>query len=305
MKEIKTFIIADLLILVLKIVGGWFLHSYTMLASSLLDVMLILGMLFLAKRKEDSKKIRGIFTALFGALVIFVSLALGFFVFTTKIRKTSLLIILPVIVCIIARFVVSSFYTNANYAKKKGLLSVGGIISNIDLYIFIAIIVAMILMKVSKWVSILKYADRVGTVLVSLLVIYKAYNLIRHSFAYLRETPREVPESYYNEINARKEVKEIEKIAVFNYGGLIGINCYIQLNDGVGTIDANSFVITLQDYLLKIADIVRVVLVEKKEEKKPKKAKVRSKKQDARNSRSGNGKKGSKGKGSKQKNKKS
>ena len=305
MKEIKAFIIADVIVLLLKVVCGFLLHSYTMLASGVIEVLLIVGTLLLSKKIEGNKKSRGILTALFGALIVFSSLVVLFFAFTTKLRKTSLLIILPVLVCLISRYVVSSFYTNSGYQRKKGLLSIGSMISNMDFANYIVIIVAMILMKISKWVGVLKYSDRVGAVLISLFVIYKAYNLIRHSFANLKDNKKEVPNEYLEEIKKRKEVKTLENMDVNLYGGFVGINCSLQIAEGIGPVDLNSFVITLQDYLLKIADIVRITLVEKKEEKKPKKVRVRSKKQDARNSRSGNGKKGSKGKNNKQKNKKS
>ena len=165
-------------------------------------------------------------------------------------------------------------------------------------------IVVMVLMKISKWVGFLKYSDRIGAVIIGLFVVYKAYDLIRHSFAYLKGMEKEVPENYIDEIKNRREVKSLEKIEFNSYGGFSNASCYIQVNDGVSMVDVNSFVITLQDYLLKIADMVKIYIVEKKKDEKPKKAKVRSKKQDARNSRSGNSKKSSKGKNSKQKNKK-
>lgn len=305
MKEIKSFIIVDLIILILKVLSGLFLHSYTVLVSGVFDLIFVLGMLLVSKKNLEKKKARGLFTSLLGALGILLVLITLFFAFTMKIRRTSVWIILPVVICLVARYIVSCFSTNASYQKKKGLLSVGIIGSTYDFASYIIVIIAMILMKVSKWVAFLKYSDRIGAVIIGLFVIYKSYELIRHSFASLKDMEKEVPEEYINEIGSRKEVKKLDKIELKSYGGFINAECSIQINEGVSMVDVNSFVITLQDYLLKIADVVKICLVEKKEEKKPKKVKVRSKKQDARNSRSGNSKKSTKKKNPKQKNKKS
>lgn len=304
MKEIKTFLIVDAVILLLKVLGGLLLHSYTILVSGVYDALLIIGMLLLRKKVEERKMLKGIFTALLGALSIMFVLSALFFAFTTEINRTSLLLLIPIFVCLISRYIVSCFYTNVSYQRKKGLLSLGTIGSSYDFAIYIIAIVVMVLMKISKWVGFLKYSDRIGAVIIGLFVVYKAYDLIRHSFAYLKGMEKEVPENYIDEIKNRREVKSLEKIEFNSYGGFSNASCYIQVNDGVSMVDVNSFVITLQDYLLKIADMVKIYIVEKKKDEKPKKAKVRSKKQDARNSRSGNSKKSSKGKNSKQKNKK-
>ena len=302
MKEIKTFLIVDLVILLLKVLSGLLFNSYTILISGIYDFVLIIGMLLLRKKLNEKKKSRGVYTALIGALGIFVNLIILFFAFTTEINRTSLWILVPLFICLMARYVVSCFYTNASYQRKKGLLSFGTIGSSFDFANYIIILVAMVLMKISKWVAILRFADRIGAVLISLFVIYKCYDLIRHSFAYLKEMIIEVPENYLNEIRNRREVKSLEKLELNCYGGYINANCYIKVNEGISMVDVNSFVITLQDYLIRIADLVKIYLVE--EGYKPKHVKVRSKKQDARDSRSGNGKKGSKGKNYKQKNKK-
>lgn len=302
MKEVKTFLIVDFVILLLKVLSGLLFNSYTILVSSIYDFIMIIGVLLIRKKLDEKKKSRGVYTALIGALGIFIDLIILFFAFTTEINRTSLWILVPLFICLIARYIVSCFYTNASYQRKRGLLSFGTIGSSFDFANYIVILVAMILMKVSKWVAILRFADRIGAVVISLFVIYKAYELIRHSFAYLKEMDIQVSEKFINEIKNRREIKSLEELELTSYGGYINCKCYIQINEGISMVDLNSFVITLQDYLIKIADLVKIYLVDK-DSNRPRRAKVRSMKQDARDSRSGNSKKGSKGKNRKQKNK--
>lgn len=302
MKKIKNFLIAELIILLVKVLGGYLSHSYTMIASGVYELTLILITLIASKVKEN-KKYKGILSSLLGFIFIALGLGIIFLSFITEIRRTSLLIILFILIVIITRYVVSCFNINFTYQKKKGLLNFSNINSSVDFYNCAVIIGTLILSKISKWFDILKYADRIGTILIAGLVIIKGLKIIIHSFSYLENKTKAIDESYKEEILKRKEVKNVSKLEVSSYGGLNKAILDFELKEGISLVDANTFVITLQDYLLKIADIVEINLVEKKVQV-VRKAKIRSLKQDARNSRSGNSKTNTKKKNTKQKNKK-
>ena len=118
----------------------------------------------------------------------------------------------------------------------------------------------------------------------------------------MEDLDEEIEKEYLLEIGKREEVKYVSKVQVNSFGGLRSVECDLDLREGISMIDVNTFVVNLQDYLLKLGESVTVNLIEaKKARKKPK---VRSKKQDARNSRSGNSKKNTKKKNTKKKNKK-
>ncbi|MGN1370845.1 MAG: cation transporter [Candidatus Coprovivens sp.] len=299
MKEVKMFIIIDIFLIILKVIGGLICHSYTMIASSLLEIILLITSLFVMKRK-DNKKYKGIITSILGLIIILLGLGMIFWSFVLKIEKVSLLILLFIFICIIARYIVGCYYASVNFRKKKGILGYSSINSNIDFYISGIMIVVLILSKISKWVDVLKYADRVGTILISLYIIYRGLKLITNSFKYIEEEKNDIDE-YEKEIKSRTEVKKFVNIQSSFFGGIRKLKCNIVLNNSLTMIDVTSFVVTLEDYLLKISDVVQVNLLD---EIKPKKAKVRSLKEDARNSRSGNSKTNTKKKNTSKKNKK-
>ena len=97
-------------------------------------------------------------------------------------------------------------------------------------------------------------------------------------------------------------VSKVERLSLVNYGGIRYFKCNVVLSEGITMIDINSFVIMLQDYLLKVADVAKIDLIDPNS--KPKHVKVRSLKEDARNSRSRNSKTNAKKKNSTKKNKK-
>ena len=302
MKDIKTFLIVDLIIFVLKVLGGLITHSYTLMVSGVYDLVLIICTLIAIKGKTESKGL-SIFTILLGILSITSAGGMIVLAFLTDIKKTSLWVILFLVISLIMRYIVSCFYTNFSYQKKKGLLSYGNILSNVDFYNYGIIILALILMKVSKWAKVLKYADRIGVILLAVLLVIKGFKLIKNSIDKLRDKQKRISEETISEIKNRSEVKALGKLEVYYYGGVRVAKCDVLLKDGIGMVDVNSFVITLQDYLLKVSDAVRIFMIDR-EPNTSRRAKVRSLKQDARNSGSGNGKTSSKKKSSKKGNKK-
>ena len=301
MKEIKKFILVYFIILIINVLGGIVCRSNTLLSVSILDLLLLIISLCVTKRKENTK-FKGVVSSLIGFIFIIGSLAFLLYVFSSKVLKPSYFILLFMLITLVVKYLISCFYTNINYQKKKGLLSYGNLNSSIDFIIYGILLLTLVLGKVSKWVWFLKYADRVGTVLVLLYVIYKGFKLIVNSFKYLES--EELTKVVEGEITSRKEVKKIERILVNSFGGVRYITIDIVLNETISLVDINSFVITLQDYLLKFGDVVDINMVNVVEKKKKTKPKVRSLKQDARNSGSRNSKTSSKKKNTKKKNKK-
>jgi divalent metal cation (Fe/Co/Zn/Cd) transporter len=301
MKEIKKFILVNFIVLVITVIGGFVCKSNTMLSVGILDLLLLISSLCVTKRKENTK-FKGVISSLLGFIFIMGSLAFILYVYSSKVLIPSFFILLFMLITLVVKYLVSCFYTNINYQKKKGILSYGNLNSSVDFIIYGILLLTLILGKVNKWVWFLKYADRVGTVLVVFYVIYKSFRLIVNSFKYLES--EELTKVVEDEITSRNEVKKIERILVNSFGGVRYITIDIVLNESISLVDINSFVITLQDYLLKYGDVVDINMVNGVEKKRKTKPKVRSLKQDARNSGSRNSKTSTKKKNTKKKSKK-
>lgn len=302
MKEIRTFIISEIVIILIKLLGGLVANSYTMIASAVFDITLLIIMLVMTTKKEN-KKFKGVISSILGFIFILLGLGIIYLSVINKDTKMSFWIILFVFLSVIIRYLINCIYTSNGYQRKKGLLSISLINSNMDFYNYGIILGALVLAKCSRWISVFSYADILGTILIAVLIIYKGLVIIRNSFKYL-ENEETLIEDKVGEIEARSEVKKVQKLSYLNYGGIRKATCELVMNDGINMVDLNSFVVTLQDFLLKSSEIVRIDLVEDKKKTVKRKPKVRSLKQDARNSRSGNSKTNTKKKSTKKKNKK-
>lgn len=290
------------IVVLLKILGGLLTHSYTMMASCLLDLLLIIISKIGMIKGEDSKGKR-VLTVLFALIMIMSAVSMVTYSIMNHLGKISAWIILFAIVTMIVKYMANCYYTNVSYKRKSGMLSYGNINSSLDFITFAMFIVVMIISKCSRWLDILKYVDQLGTILIGGYIIYRGILIIVHSIKKNDEDKiNQILEGYKVEIQARKEIKKVERLSLVNYGGIRYFKCNVVLSEGITMIDINSFVIMLQDYLLKVADVAKIDLIDPNV--KPKHVKVRSLKEDARNSRSRNGKTNSKKKNSTKKNKK-
>lgn len=290
------------IVVLLKILGGLLTKSYTMITSCVLDLLLIIISKIAMNKGEDSKGKR-VITTLLGLVMILSGIIMVLFSIKYPFGKVSAWIILFAILTMIVKYMANCYYTNVNYKRRVGMLSYGNIISTLDFVVLIMFIVVMILSKCSKWLEILKYADVVGTILIAAYIGYRGVLIIVHSIKKRdEEKVAKLLDGYKAEILDRNEIKKVERLSLVNYGGINYVRCGVVLSDGISMIDINSFIIMLQDYLLKIADVVKIDAVDPNI--KPKHIKVRSLKEDARNSRSRNGKTNSKKKNSTKKNKK-
>jgi hypothetical protein len=289
MKDIKGIFIGNVIILLISVLGAIFLKSNILVASSLFQLVVVIKLLISAKKKES--KVFSILTSAIGLLEVIASLYVIYFTYLGYYSKESFLLILVVLLNIIIRYAVLTFYTTSAYQKRLGLISISYLNSNMDFIINGIIIATLVLTKCSKFLNFLSYGDLIGVGAISLVTIYYGLKLIVNSF---NQKELEVSESFIEEIDKRQEVKKIDSISVFKIGGVRKLYLNVQLTDGMSLVNTSSFLVTLNDYLLKISDVGLVNMTNGK--KRAEKV--------ARNSRSGNSTKSTKKKNTRKKNKK-
>lgn len=297
--EVRNYLIASIITLILKVVFGVVLDSNTLLASSLIEILFIVINIFCGTKENN--KFKGVIVSFVSMLLIALSIGVVFYSVVGNVLKPSWWILLILFIVLFVKYVVTCLVSISAYTNRRGKLVLGTLNSNIDFTIYGIVLGSLIICKCSKFLSILKYGDILGTILISLIVIYYAIKFIVNSIRYMedKDINKEVDES---EISSANEVKKVNAIKFYNYGGLRRLEVSLVLNDKVSMPDICTFALSLQDYLLKFADFVLVKV--NNEEKVVKKQHVRSKKADARNSGSRNSKTNSKKKNSKKANKK-
>mgnify|MGYP007069869037 CR=1 FL=1 len=306
MKDKKSIIICCLIVLIIKVVCGILTHSYTLTSSAIIEAILLTY--FLLSNKKESKKIHGLITSLIGIIFMILSLGITLLSIINKTTKPSFFIILIVIICVLAKYAVTSLRINSTYNKKIGLLATSNINSTLEFVIYGIILGSLIITRCGRFWKYLSYGDKLGTILICLITVYYSLKLIINSIRYMENKELIIPEEFLEEINKRDEIKKVDSLIINNYGGLRIANAKLELKETISLVDINTFAVTLEDFLLKKSDVVEVHMTNRTEKKKNK-PKVVSKKEEAikeakakNKNKNKNNQSGSNGKGSNKKN---
>lgn len=296
-KDYNAYLIMDFIIIGLKVLAGVFGHSLALLATILFDVVVIITSFIAFRSKEKTTRGRMVGTAFYSFIVCLLSIFYVFITFKIKIMKPSLLILIFLLLCLVLNYVTTVYKSNVSYSKKEGILGGSNKNSSVNIIMYIVVLASVI---ISKWGSLwkqLRYADRIGATIISLFTIYYALRILVRSFKFLEEELEEKLNGVITEeVNKCKEVKNITKINILSNGGIRKIDIDLKLQPGIGLTDLITFVVTLEDFLLKYCDFASVNLVKHINRSGARK--------NARNSGSTNSKKSTKKKSTKSKSKK-
>lgn len=272
MKNIRSFLLVDLIIMLLKILGGYVCRSNALIFSSIYEFIIMICLLC-SLYKKDNKSLFSIITLLFSLIFIGISsyrLFISSRVLISKIKSglfvdnfniPSLWIILFLLVLLIIRYFVQSLKTGIALNNKNGLLGIGNIKSNYDFSILGIILLSVILNHLGK-IKVLKFllvSSIIGEILIMLFILIKGIKIFINSIKSFSNN-FEVDDKYRNEISNRKEVRKLNSIKIYNFGGIRTSKVSIEANSGISMLDMNSFILTLQDFMLKTSDVVEVWL---------------------------------------------
>ena len=296
-KDYNGYLIMDFIIIGLKLLAGLLGHSLALLATILFDVVVIITSFIAFRSKEKTTRGRMVGTAFYSFIVCLLSILYVFITFKIKIMKPSLLILIFLLLCLVLNYVTTVYKSNVSYSKKEGILGGSNKNSSVNIIMYIVVLASVI---ISKWGSLwkqLRYADRIGATIVSIFTIYYALRILVRSFKFLEEEQEEKLNGVITEeVNKCKEVKNITKINILSNGGIRKIDIDLKLQPSIGLTDLITFVVTLEDFLLKYCDFASVNLVKHVNRSGARK--------NARNSGSTNSKKSTKKKSTKSKSKK-
>ena len=296
-KDYNGYLIMDFIIIGLKLLAGLLGHSLALLSTILFDVVVIITSFIAFRSKEKTTRGRMVGTAFYSFIVCLLSILYVFITFKIKIMKPSLLILIFLLLCLVLNYVTTVYKSNVSYSKKEGILGGSNKNSSVNIIMYIVVLASVI---ISKWGSLwkqLRYADRIGATIVSIFTIYYALRILVRSFKFLEEEQEEKLNGVITEeVNKCKEVKNITKINILSNGGIRKIDIDLKLQSSIGLTDLITFVVTLEDFLLKYCDFASVNLVKHVNRSGARK--------NARNSGSTNSKKSTKKKSAKSKSKK-
>lgn len=224
----------------------------------------------LSRKPADSKHPygHGKLEYLTSIVISLVILSLGI---TLIIKSFGREIVIPeMIVIVVSLFTIITKYILSNYIIKKGkqyqnnILISSGYESRTDVISSIVVLVSVVLMQLSKYIDILKYADVVATIIVGILIVKIGYNLLRENLSLLLDeqvTNEEYLSNLKGIILEENTVLNIDSLIILKLGPYYKLVLEIRMNETKSLKEVHQVLDELEDKMKTYDDKIKYVTI--------------------------------------------
>ena len=244
--------INNLVISIMKVVGGAIFNLGSLFADGMhtfsdfiTDIVCLIGSKISKKRPTKVHPFGfGKVEYLTNLFVGIVLLLLGIFIIFNSFGKEQTIPQLSVLILLIAVFILkllAIFIMHKTGEKINSQVLITSVKeSKADLYSTIGVIIITILLQFSDKVSILKYSDVVGSILIGVIVLKTSYQIIRdNSLALIGEVEEDKEQiDKVKELVLKEEAIKDLKVCLIKYGAYYQLQLTIVMDPKISLIDA-------------------------------------------------------------------
>lgn len=225
----KVSFFTNFLLSCLKCISGLFLKSSALIADGIhsfsdliTDVVAIIGAKIANKPKDlDHPYGHGNAEYLASFVIGIIILLMGILLIneTSKgeVTTPSLLVALISLFTIIAKYVLSSYLIKKGKKYQNNILIASGEESKTDVISSIIVLLSSICIAFSKYVDILKYSDKVASIVVGIFIVVTGYKIIKENATMLMG--QKADDSILREkLLTYKDIINIDDVVIIKYG---------------------------------------------------------------------------------------
>lgn len=268
-KVMLTSMIVNSFLSIIKIIVGIVGKSSSLIADGIhsfsdlfTDVFAIFGNL-LSRKPADEKhpfghgKLEYLTSIGIGLVILFVGFSIIYNSYNNKIVIPSILVVLVSLFTIVSKYLLASYITRKGKEYKNNILISSGRESSMDVLSSVVVLVATTLMRFSNKIEILKYADKVATVVVGLFIIKVGFDVLKENISTIlgeQEIDQEYLENIKRIITDEKEVICIDELNLIKYGYYFKIVCEVGMNGNLSLKKSHSIVEKIETKLKEYDD---------------------------------------------------
>lgn len=268
-KVMLTSMIVNSFLSIIKIIVGIVGKSSSLIADGIhsfsdlfTDVFAIFGNL-LSRKPADEKhpfghgKLEYLTSIGIGLVILFVGFSIIYNSYDNKIVIPSILVVLVSLFTIVSKYLLASYITRKGKEYKNNILISSGRESSMDVLSSVVVLVATTLMRFSNKIEILKYADKVATVVVGLFIIKVGFDVLKENISTIlgeQEIDQEYLENIKRIITDEKEVICIDELNLIKYGYYFKIVCEVGMNGNLSLKKSHSVVEKIETKLKEYDD---------------------------------------------------
>ena len=202
-------------------------------------------------------------SVIIGIVIILLGLSLIYNIFNKEIIIPNLLMILVSLFTIISKYILSSYIYKKGIEYSNNILIASGKESKADVYSSIFVLISIILMQFSNELKILKYADMLSTVIISLFIIKTGFNILKDNIGILLEEQvldKEYIKEIKNIITSFNEIVEIKDLYILRYGPYFKLVSNVIMKD-LSLTDAHKIIDEIEKKLKEKDDKIKYVFI--------------------------------------------
>ncbi len=202
-------------------------------------------------------------SVIIGIVIIVLGLSLIYNIFNKEIIIPNLLMILVSLFTIISKYILSSYIYKKGIEYSNNILIASGKESKADVYSSIFVLISIVLMQFSNELSILKYADMLSTVIISLFIIKTGFNILKDNIGILLEEQvldKEYINNIKNIITSFNEIVEIKDLYILRYGPYFKLVSNVIMKD-LSLTDAHKIIDEIEKKLKEKDDKIKYVFI--------------------------------------------
>lgn len=202
-------------------------------------------------------------SVIIGIVIILLGLSLIYNIFNKEITIPNLLMILVSLFTIISKYILSSYIYKKGIEYSNNILIASGKESKADVYSSIFVLISIVLMQFSNELKILKYADMLSTVIISLFIIKTGFNILSDNIGILLEEQvldKEYINNIKNIITSFNEIVEIKDLYILRYGPYFKLVSNVIMKD-LSLTDAHKIIDEIEKKLKEKDDKIKYVFI--------------------------------------------
>lgn len=202
-------------------------------------------------------------SVIIGIVIILLGLSLIYNIFNKEIIIPNLLMILVSLFTIISKYILSNYIYKKGIEYSNNILIASGKESKADVYSSIFVLISIVLMQFSNELKILKYADMLSTVIISLFIIKTGFNILKDNIGILLEEQildKEYIKEIKNIITSFNEIVEIKDLYILRYGPYFKLVSNVIMKD-LSLTDAHKIIDEIEKKLKEKDDKIKYVFI--------------------------------------------
>lgn len=232
------------------------IHSFSDLVT---DLVSIIGNI-LARKPADKEhpyghgKIEYLTSLIIGIVVVFVGIKVIISSFNNEIVMPSKIVAIVTIITIIAKLLLSSYIIKKGKQYDNNILIASGKESRMDVISSIVVFISVIFMQLSDYISILKYSDKIASILVGLFIIKAGFSILKDNASIVlgkQETDEKCVSDINDIIKNTNGVLSIKSLIIMKFGHKSSLNLIIIMNGDTTIRDAHNVADEIENKIKK------------------------------------------------------